>query len=72
LKKTDLFPLHAIRSEADHSASMALAAPYFDHEPDPESDAGAHFEALLGLIVTYEAKRYPNAFTTSAVNPSPR
>ncbi|MBB1076352.1 transcriptional regulator [Rhodoferax sp. 4810] len=61
MKKTDLFPLHAIRTEADYRAALALAAPYFDQEPEPDSDAGAHFEALLTLIDAYEAKHYPIA-----------
>jgi HTH-type transcriptional regulator / antitoxin HigA len=36
-------------------------APYFDNEPKPDSDAGAHFEAMLTLIEAYEAKHYPIA-----------
>jgi HTH-type transcriptional regulator / antitoxin HigA len=33
--------------------------PYFDNEPEPESEAGAHFEALITLIAAHEAKHYP-------------
>jgi len=61
MTKTDRYPLRAIRTEADYQAALALAAPYFDHEPEPDSDAGAHFEALLALIEAYEAKHYPIA-----------
>ena len=31
------------------SAALALVAPYFDHEPEIDSDAGAHFEAMVTL-----------------------
>jgi len=61
MKKADPYPLHAIRTEADYRAALALAAPYFDHEPEPDSEAGAHFDALLTLIEAYEAKHYPIA-----------
>ena len=36
-----------------------MGAPYFDSEPEPDSDAGAHFEAMVTLIEAYEAKHYP-------------
>ena len=42
-------------------APLQLVAPYFDHEPELDSDPGAHFEALLTLIEAYEAKHYPIA-----------
>jgi len=59
MKKADLYPLHAIRTEADYQATLARVAPYFDNEPEPDSDAGAHFEAMLTLIEAYEAKHFP-------------
>ena len=33
-------------------------APYFDNKPERESDVGAHFEAMVTLIETFEAKHY--------------
>lgn len=36
-------------------------APYFDSEPELDSDAGAHFEAMVTLMEAYEAKHYPIA-----------
>lgn len=51
-----LFP---IRDESDYEAALALAEPYFDDEPNPNSDAGAHFEALLTLIEAWESKHQP-------------
>lgn len=57
----DAFPLRPIRTEADYEAALALIEPYFDagQEPDPDSEAGAHFDALATLIEGYEAKHYP-------------
>ena len=36
-----------------------MVAPYFDNKPERESDVGAHFEAMVTLIETFEAKHYP-------------
>jgi len=59
VKKPDSHPIRPIRTDADYRAALALVAPYFDDEPDIDSDAGAHFEAMLTLIEAYEAKHYP-------------
>ncbi len=59
MKKYDSYPIRPIRTDADYRAALALVAPYFDNEPEVESDAGAHFEAMLTLIQAYEAKHYP-------------
>ena len=48
-----------IRTHEDYKAALALVAPYFDNEPEVDSDAGAHFEAMVTLIEAYEAKNYP-------------
>ena len=48
-----------IRTPADYKAALALVSPYFDNEPEIDSDAGAHFEAMVTLIEAYEAKHYP-------------
>ena len=57
--KKNAYPIHPIRIEADYQAALQLVAPYFDNEPEIDSDAGAHFEAMLTLIEAYEAKHYP-------------
>ena len=55
------YTLTPIRSEADYKAALEQVEGYFDaaEEPDPDSPAGAHFEALITLIAAYEAKHYP-------------
>jgi len=59
--KKNVYPIRPIRTEADYQAALQLVAPYFDNEPELDSDAGAHFEAVLTLIEAYEAKHYPIA-----------
>ena len=59
MKKLDRYAIRPIRTDADYRAALALVAPYFDNEPEIDSDAGAHFEAMLTLIEAYEAKNYP-------------
>ncbi len=59
MKKPDSYAIRPIRTEADYRAALALVAPCFDNEPEIDSDAGAHFEAMLTLIEAYEAKHYP-------------
>ncbi len=57
--KKNAYPIQPIRTEADYQLALQLVAPYFNNEPEPESDAGAHFEAMVTLIEAYEAKHYP-------------
>ena len=57
--KKNAYPIHPIRTEADYQAALQLVARYFDDEPELESEAGAHFEAMVTLIEAYEAKHYP-------------
>jgi HTH-type transcriptional regulator / antitoxin HigA len=52
-------PIKPIRTHEDYQAALALVTPYFDNEPEVDSDAGAHFEAMVTLIEAYEAKHYP-------------
>ena len=59
MKKPDRYPIRPIRTDADYRAALTLVAPYFDNEPEIDSDAGAHFEAMLTLIEAYESKHYP-------------
>jgi len=53
--------LKPIRTEADYRAALKAAETVFDapEEPDPSSEEGAYFEALLTLIEAYERKHYP-------------
>jgi HTH-type transcriptional regulator/antitoxin HigA len=55
--KTQLKP---IRTESDYRAALKVAEAFFDasEEPDPASERGAYFEALLTLIEAYERKHY--------------
>lgn len=55
--------LTPIRTEDDYKAALKLAEAIFDlpEEPDPDSEEGAFFEALITLIQAYEAKHYPVA-----------
>lgn len=53
------FTLRPIRTEADYQVALKLVEPYFDTDPEPDSDEGAHFEALIALIMAYEAKHFP-------------
>lgn len=60
MKKPTL-TVRPIRNDADYRAALKLAEAYFDapEEPDPQSEEGAHFEALVTLIQAYEARHYP-------------
>lgn len=53
--------LHPIRTEGDYRAALKRAEAFFDapEEPDPDSEEGALFEALITLIEAYERKHYP-------------
>ena len=59
--KKNLYSIHPIRADADYQQALKLVATYFDNEPELDSDAGAHFEAMVTLIEAYEAKHYPIA-----------
>ena len=53
--------IRPICNQADYEAALALVEPYFDHEPEADSEAGAHFEALVAVIEAYEARHFPIA-----------
>lgn len=53
------YPLTQIQTEADYRAALRLVAPYFENEPEIDSEAGKYFEAMVALIEAYEAKHYP-------------
>jgi HTH-type transcriptional regulator/antitoxin HigA len=58
MNKRQLFP---IRNQSDYEAALKQAEAFFDapQEPDPDSEEGAFFEALITLIEAYERKHYP-------------
>ena len=53
--------LRPIRNETDYKQALKRAEAFFDaaEEPDPDSEEGAHFEALITLIEAYERKHHP-------------
>ena len=51
--------IRPIRTKTDYQAALQGVSPYFDNEPEIDSEAGAHFEAMMTLIKAYEAKHYP-------------
>ncbi len=53
--------LQPIRSEDDYRAALKRVEQFFDaaQEPDPDSEEGAFFEALMTLVEAYERKHYP-------------
>ncbi len=54
----DFEALKAIRTEDEYQAALKAIRPYFDDEPDVDTDAGARFEALAMLIGHYEDRHY--------------
>ena len=46
--------IRPICNQAGYEAALALVEPYFDHEPEADSEAGAHFEALVAVIENYQ------------------
>ncbi|MDC6166651.1 helix-turn-helix domain-containing protein [Paucibacter sp. XJ19-41] len=50
--------IRPIRTPADYEQALRAVAPFFDDEPDPDSEAGAYFEVLLTLIQAYEARHH--------------
>ncbi|MFT4243161.1 MAG: transcriptional regulator [Acidovorax sp.] len=57
------YQIKPIRTEADYQAALKVAEAFFDAplEPDPDSEEGAAFDALVTLIEAYERKHYPIA-----------
>ncbi len=53
--------LSPIRTEKDYLCALKRAEAFFDmpEEPDPESEEGALFEALITLVEAYERKHHP-------------
>lgn len=57
----DIPVLRPLRTEADYRAALQRVETLFDlpEEPDPASDLGAYFDALITLIQAYERRHYP-------------
>lgn len=55
--------LFEIRTEADYQATLKCAEVLFDaaEEPDPNSEEGAYFQALIAGIAGYEVQHTPLA-----------
>jgi HTH-type transcriptional regulator/antitoxin HigA len=51
--------IRPIRSETDYKLALKTVEPWFDHEPDPDSEEGARFDVLITLIEAWERKQYP-------------
>lgn len=54
-----MLQVQPIRTEADYRAALAAVSALFDNEPDPDSEEGAAFDAMITLIEAYERKRFP-------------
>ena len=54
-----MLQIQPIRTDAGYKAALAAVSPLFDNEPDPDSDEGAAFDAMITLIEAYERKHYP-------------
>lgn len=48
-----------IHNEQDYKDALKIASAYFDNPPELNTAEGDHFEILLTLIESYEAKHYP-------------
>jgi HTH-type transcriptional regulator/antitoxin HigA len=54
-----MIAIRPIRTEADYKAALAAVSPLFDKDPDPDTEEGAAFDAMVTLIEAYERKHYP-------------
>ena len=51
--------IQPIRTEDDYRAALREVSAFFDHEPEPGSPEGDHFEILLILVEAYETQHFP-------------
>ncbi|MBS7350831.1 MAG: transcriptional regulator [Comamonas sp.] len=60
--------LRPIRTEEDYRRALKMVEMVFDagHEPEPDSEEAASFEALVTLLEAYERKHYPIEAPTPA------
>lgn len=54
-----MLQIRPIRTEADYRGALKALSPLFDNEPDPDTEEGAAFDAMITLIEAYERKHYP-------------
>ena len=54
-----MLQIRPIRTEADYKTALAAVSPLFDNEPEPDSEEGAAFDAMITLIEAYERKHCP-------------
>jgi HTH-type transcriptional regulator / antitoxin HigA len=54
-----MLQIRPIRTDDDYRAALAAVSPLFDNEPEPDSEEGAAFDAMVTLIEAYEHKHYP-------------
>jgi antitoxin component HigA of HigAB toxin-antitoxin module len=51
--------IHIIHTEGDYEAALTEFEHYFDHEPEPGTEAADRFELLGMVLAKYEAERHP-------------
>ena len=51
--------IHPIRNDADYQAAPKAVSAGFDDEPEPGTEKGDHFDVLITLIQSYEARHFP-------------
>jgi HTH-type transcriptional regulator/antitoxin HigA len=54
-----------IHNEEDYRAALKDVSALFDNEPVPGTPEGDHFDSMISLIETYEAKQFPHPGTTA-------
>lgn len=50
--------IRPLKSEADYDWALAELEAYFDHLPEPGSEAGDRFDVLTDLVNAYEARHH--------------
>lgn len=51
--------IRPLKSEADYDWALAELEAYFDHLPQPGSEAADRFDVLTDLVSAYEARHHP-------------
>jgi HTH-type transcriptional regulator/antitoxin HigA len=54
-----IMEIKPIHNEADYEAAIKAVSPFFDKEPEPNTEDSDRFEILVTLIEAWEAKHYP-------------
>ena len=71
MKKRDRYAIRPIRTDSDYRAALALVAPYFEDEPEIDSDA---WSAFRGLADTFSPRNWDAFFAAldNADKPRPK